>query len=34
MGDTGSNLLGFLLGVVAVQGALKTNAVIALVPAR
>ena len=33
MGDTGSNLLGFLLGVVAVQGALKTNAVIALVPA-
>ena len=30
MGDTGSNLLGFLLGTVAVQGALKTNAVIAL----
>jgi UDP-GlcNAc:undecaprenyl-phosphate GlcNAc-1-phosphate transferase len=30
MGDTGSNLLGFLLGIVAVQGALKTNAVIAL----
>jgi len=30
MGDTGSNLLGFLLGVVAVQGTLKTNAVIAL----
>ena len=30
MGDTGSNLLGFLLGVVAVQGALKTNAVVAL----
>jgi UDP-GlcNAc:undecaprenyl-phosphate GlcNAc-1-phosphate transferase len=30
MGDTGSNLLGYLLGVVAVQGALKTNAVIAL----
>jgi len=30
MGDSGSNLLGFLLGVVAVQGALKTNAVIAL----
>jgi UDP-GlcNAc:undecaprenyl-phosphate GlcNAc-1-phosphate transferase len=30
MGDTGSNLLGFLLGVVAVQGALKTNAAIAL----
>jgi UDP-GlcNAc:undecaprenyl-phosphate GlcNAc-1-phosphate transferase len=30
MGDTGSNLLGFLLGVTAVQGALKTNAVVAL----
>ncbi|HEX8959681.1 MAG TPA: MraY family glycosyltransferase [Solirubrobacterales bacterium] len=30
MGDTGSNLLGYLLGVVAVQGALKTNAIIAL----
>jgi UDP-GlcNAc:undecaprenyl-phosphate/decaprenyl-phosphate GlcNAc-1-phosphate transferase len=30
MGDTGSNLLGYLLGVVAIQGALKTNAVIAL----
>jgi UDP-GlcNAc:undecaprenyl-phosphate/decaprenyl-phosphate GlcNAc-1-phosphate transferase len=30
MGDTGSNLLGYLLGMVAVQGALKTNAVIAL----
>jgi UDP-GlcNAc:undecaprenyl-phosphate GlcNAc-1-phosphate transferase len=30
MGDTGSNLLGFLLGVIAVQGALKTNAAIAL----
>lgn len=30
MGDTGSNLLGFLLGAIAVQGALKTNAVIAL----
>jgi UDP-GlcNAc:undecaprenyl-phosphate GlcNAc-1-phosphate transferase len=30
MGDTGSNLLGFLLGCVAVQGALKTNAVVAL----
>ena len=27
MGDTGSNLLGYLLGAVAVQGALKTNAV-------
>ena len=31
MGDTGSNLLGYLLGAVAVQGALKTNAVIALI---
>src|SRR5918998_1353253 len=30
MGDTGSNLLGFLLGAAAIQGALKTNAVIAL----
>src|SRR4029078_13477352 len=30
MGDTGSNLLGFLLGVVAVQGGLKTNDVIAI----
>jgi UDP-GlcNAc:undecaprenyl-phosphate/decaprenyl-phosphate GlcNAc-1-phosphate transferase len=30
MGDAGSNLLGYLLGVVAVQGALKTNAVVAL----
>jgi UDP-GlcNAc:undecaprenyl-phosphate GlcNAc-1-phosphate transferase len=30
MGDSGSNLLGYLLGVIAVQGALKTNAVIAL----
>jgi UDP-GlcNAc:undecaprenyl-phosphate/decaprenyl-phosphate GlcNAc-1-phosphate transferase len=30
MGDTGSNLLGYLLGVVAVVGAVKTNAVIAL----
>jgi UDP-GlcNAc:undecaprenyl-phosphate GlcNAc-1-phosphate transferase len=30
LGDTGSNLLGYLLGAVAVQGALKTNAVIAL----
>ena len=30
MGDTGSNLLGYLLGAVAIQGALKTNAVIAL----
>jgi UDP-GlcNAc:undecaprenyl-phosphate GlcNAc-1-phosphate transferase len=31
MGDTGSNLLGFLLATAAVQGALKTNAVVALV---
>jgi UDP-GlcNAc:undecaprenyl-phosphate/decaprenyl-phosphate GlcNAc-1-phosphate transferase len=30
MGDTGSNLLGYLLGAVAVSGALKTNAVVAL----
>jgi UDP-GlcNAc:undecaprenyl-phosphate GlcNAc-1-phosphate transferase len=30
MGDTGSNLLGYLLGVIAVQGALKTNAVVAV----
>jgi UDP-GlcNAc:undecaprenyl-phosphate GlcNAc-1-phosphate transferase len=30
LGDTGSNLLGYLLGVIAVQGALKTNAVVAL----
>jgi UDP-GlcNAc:undecaprenyl-phosphate GlcNAc-1-phosphate transferase len=30
MGDTGSNLLGYLLAVIAVQGALKTNAVLAL----
>jgi len=30
MGDTGSNLLGYMLGVVAVQGAVKTNAVVAL----
>jgi UDP-GlcNAc:undecaprenyl-phosphate GlcNAc-1-phosphate transferase len=30
MGDTGSNLLGYLLAVAAVQGALKTNAVVAL----
>jgi UDP-GlcNAc:undecaprenyl-phosphate GlcNAc-1-phosphate transferase len=30
LGDSGSNLLGYLLGVVIVQGALKTNAVIAL----
>jgi UDP-GlcNAc:undecaprenyl-phosphate GlcNAc-1-phosphate transferase len=31
MGDTGSNLLGYLLATVAVQGSLKTNAVVALV---
>jgi UDP-GlcNAc:undecaprenyl-phosphate/decaprenyl-phosphate GlcNAc-1-phosphate transferase len=31
MGDAGSNLLGYLLGVVAVIGSLKTNAVVALV---
>jgi UDP-GlcNAc:undecaprenyl-phosphate GlcNAc-1-phosphate transferase len=31
MGDTGSNLLGFLLATAAVQGALKTNAVVALI---
>ena len=30
MGDTGSNLLGYLLACVAIQGALKTNAVVAL----
>jgi UDP-GlcNAc:undecaprenyl-phosphate/decaprenyl-phosphate GlcNAc-1-phosphate transferase len=30
MGDTGSNLLGYLLATIAVQGALKTNAVVAL----
>jgi len=30
MGDTGSNLLGYLIAVASVQGALKTNAVIAL----
>ena len=30
MGDTGSNLLGYLLAAVAMQGALKTNAVVAL----
>jgi UDP-GlcNAc:undecaprenyl-phosphate/decaprenyl-phosphate GlcNAc-1-phosphate transferase len=30
MGDTGSNLLGYLLAMVAVQGSLKTNAVLAL----
>ena len=31
MGDTGANLLGYLLGVAAVVGSLKTNAVVALV---
>ncbi len=31
MGDCGSNLLGYMLGCVAVQGLVKTNAVIALV---
>jgi UDP-GlcNAc:undecaprenyl-phosphate GlcNAc-1-phosphate transferase len=31
MGDAGSNLLGFLLACIAVEGTLKTNAVIALV---
>jgi UDP-GlcNAc:undecaprenyl-phosphate GlcNAc-1-phosphate transferase len=31
MGDSGANLLGYLLGVVAVLGSLKTNAVVALV---
>ena len=30
LGDSGSNLLGFLLGAIVVQGALKTNAVVAL----
>jgi len=30
MGDTGSNLLGYLLATMALQGALKTNAVVAL----
>src|SRR4051794_20712746 len=30
LGDSGSNLLGFLLGMIVVQGALKTNAVVAL----
>jgi len=30
LGDSGSNLLGFLLGCIAIQGALKTNAVVAL----
>ncbi len=31
MGDSGANLLGYLLGVAAVIGSLKTNAVVALV---
>jgi len=31
LGDSGSNLLGYLLAAIVVQGALKTNAVIALV---
>jgi UDP-GlcNAc:undecaprenyl-phosphate GlcNAc-1-phosphate transferase len=31
LGDSGSNLLGYLLATVVIQGALKTNAVIALV---
>ncbi len=31
MGDSGSNLLGLLLGCAAVQGTLKTNAVVALI---
>jgi UDP-GlcNAc:undecaprenyl-phosphate GlcNAc-1-phosphate transferase len=30
MGDTGSNLLGYLLAIIAVQGSLKTNAALAL----
>src|SRR4051794_15342646 len=30
LGDSGSNLLGYLLGMIIVQGALKTNAVVAL----
>jgi UDP-GlcNAc:undecaprenyl-phosphate GlcNAc-1-phosphate transferase len=31
MGDSGSNLLGYLLGCVVVEGSLKTNALIALI---
>ena len=31
LGDSGSNLLGYLLATIAVHGALKTNAVVALV---
>ena len=30
MGDTGSNLLGYMIAVASIQGALKTNAVVAL----
>ncbi len=30
MGDAGSNLLGYLLAIASIQGALKTNAVVAL----
>jgi UDP-GlcNAc:undecaprenyl-phosphate GlcNAc-1-phosphate transferase len=30
LGDTGSNLLGYLLATIAIQGALKTNAVVAI----
>jgi len=30
LGDSGSNLLGYLLGVIVVQGALKTNALVGL----
>lgn len=30
MGDSGSNLLGYLLAIASIQGALKTNAVVAL----
>jgi UDP-GlcNAc:undecaprenyl-phosphate GlcNAc-1-phosphate transferase len=31
MGDSGSNLLGYLLGVVSVEGAVKTQAILALI---
>jgi UDP-GlcNAc:undecaprenyl-phosphate/decaprenyl-phosphate GlcNAc-1-phosphate transferase len=31
MGDSGSNLLGYLLGVVSVEGAVKTHAILALI---
>jgi UDP-GlcNAc:undecaprenyl-phosphate GlcNAc-1-phosphate transferase len=30
LGDSGSNLLGYMLGMIVIQGALKTNAVVAL----